>query len=544
MRPSRKGWWSACLAAAIGLAGAPLPARAQVLVYEDARRDLDLAPDPIARSARLLGMGRLSLVLPDVRTRLNLWDYAGHPAGVLAADSVSELAFRPSAWSASSARDGLAYAPGIEVQDFAGHENRIGYEVWRRSANRIAFGAIGDLGQLRYDRPYDADLERRSSFATPDATVILNAEMPFLAPDRTTYAIRARVATEEFSDEFRFMERNASGVYVDGTGQLTDPPGYFDIDEHTVETAGVGLALSYRAGDALTAAVGGDYLRLRIDARNDGDRYLSTTEESRPYGLGQVSLGGRLGHGLEWVADGRLWSASSGVKYVFTLSSGVGGVPTIGRGDLYDREEAGRSARGRLRFTSGAWELGASVAHGYRKDEIAPPPSSDRESFNQFLYRVYAGSRTDSVGLPDSIRTNTIERTALEFGGGVGWRPSSRGGVGVEFHLRDQELDQTVAGLGPKRKGWDVRGGVEWLLTPVLTGRGGYLYRWDDHDDLTESNEYVSHAATAGLGLRPAGSRWSLETGYAFEWGQADFGSPARPRFTRQQLGAELRWVF
>lgn len=544
MRPSRRGWWSACLAASLAVAAAALPARAQVLFYEDARRDLDLAPDPIARSPRLLGMGRLVYVLPDAGTRVNLWDFAGNPAGVLAADSISEAALRPGAWSTSSSRDGLGLGRGLEVQDFAGRENVVGYEVWRRVPGKVAVGAIGGLGSLRYDQPYDAALEKRTSFSQPDATVILNARLPFLAPDRMTYAIRGRFAAERYSDEYRRTVANASGIYVDREGVLVDPPDFFTVDDHSVEREGVGLHVSYRGGAALTAAVGGDWYRDKIEAENQGDRYLSSTEETRPYVLGQASLGGRLGADFEWAADGRTWSSSSDVKYVFTLSSGVGGVPVTGRGDLYGRDEEGRSVRARARWTLGAWELGAGASSWYRKHEVTPPPGTDRTSFNRFLYSIYDIARTDSVYLPDSIRANTVERTAWEAGGGIGWRPSPKGALGVEFHVRKDESEQALAGEGPNRVGWDARVGLEWLLTPVLTGRTGYQYRSDDRDDLTEQNEYLSHVVTGGLGIRPAGSRWSLDAGYAFEWGQADYGSPARPRFTRQQLGTQLRWVF
>ena len=59
-----------------------------------------------------------------------------------------------------------------------------------------------------------------------------------------------------------------------------------------------------------------------------------------------------------------------------------------------------------------------------------------------------------------------------------------------------------------------------------------------------EPTWYTSQTVTAGIGLRPAGSRWTFDAGYSFEWLQADFGSPDQPRGTRQQLGAELRWDF
>src|SRR5437867_538190 len=81
--------------AAIALGGAP--AGAQVYLPM-----LGQLPDAIARSPRLVGIGRLELVIPDRHNRINLWDYAGNPAGLSLDDSASVLYFRPTTTSASS----------------------------------------------------------------------------------------------------------------------------------------------------------------------------------------------------------------------------------------------------------------------------------------------------------------------------------------------------------------------------------------------------------------------------------------------------------
>ncbi|MBM2812705.1 MAG: hypothetical protein HW416_3464, partial [Chloroflexi bacterium] len=97
---------------------------------------------------------------------------------------------------------------------------------------------------------------------------------------------------------------------------------------------------------------------------------------------------------------------------------------------------------------------------------------------------------------------------------------------------------------GPRRAGWDVRGGLEYGIHPVLTGRTGYIYRFEDLDEFTKQNERVANTATVGLGLTPAGARWRLDASYALEWWQSDFGTPAIPRGTRQLISAEIGWVF
>ena len=69
--------------------------------YDNARRSIDLAPDPIERSPRLQGMGRLTLA-DDPHNRITLWDFAADPVGILDADSVSTFHLWPNTSSRSA----------------------------------------------------------------------------------------------------------------------------------------------------------------------------------------------------------------------------------------------------------------------------------------------------------------------------------------------------------------------------------------------------------------------------------------------------------
>jgi hypothetical protein len=170
---------------------------------------------------------------------------------------------------------------------------------------------------------------------------------------------------------------------------------------------------------------------------------------------------------------------------------------------------------------------------------------SDQASYNNFLNQLFTFTLSDSLILPDSIRANRVERTASNYAAGASWRlPNRRGIFGVEYHWMTDLSESDLGGTAAERVAWDVRSGLEYVFTHVLVGRAGYIYRFDDRDEATEQNEFVSHAVTAGFGLRHPGSSWGLEAGYAFEWGQADFGTPAQPRSTRQQLAAGLHWSF
>jgi hypothetical protein len=81
--------------------GVLVPA-AHAQFYGETRRTAGLDADPLNRSPRLVGMGRLSLVLDDPHNRIDLWEFAGNPAGLLDADSVSAFELRPGTHSASA----------------------------------------------------------------------------------------------------------------------------------------------------------------------------------------------------------------------------------------------------------------------------------------------------------------------------------------------------------------------------------------------------------------------------------------------------------
>lgn len=516
--------------------------RAQLVA--DATSTLGMPGDPIARSARAVGMGRLTLVLPDANNRITLWDFAGNPTGILDADSVSTLEIRPAAAMNSSVHDANDATGGFERQDFAGSRQRVAVEGWRRSGGTTVFGVFGEVSMSRTDRPYDLVEERRLMLSQPTGSMILNGKMPWIATERMRYALHATLASESADEEFRLIRRNAAGEYVNQTGALVDPPNRYDPDESHVRSSGAGGGLSYRFGSWLTLAGGADFRMDKIRSRNQGDRYLSEYEEDRPYGIGQVSLAGRIQPGLEYGADARRWQGTSNATYVFTGSAGIGAIPIVGRGDVYDREEAGTLVRGRARWVSGPFELGASVRHGVSKVEITPPPAGDGSSLNAYLNSLFYDPRADSIALRDSVSHEVRDVRSVEFAGGVAWRLAGGGAIGVETHVWNEEIEQIASGEGPNGKGWDVRGGLEWPFAPVLAGRAGYIYRSEDADDLTDQNEFVSHAVTVGAGYQPLLGRWRFESGYQFEWGQADFGTPAQPRFTRQQIATQIKWTF
>lgn len=538
------------------------PAMAQLL--EAARSGTDLSPDPSDRSPRLLGMGRLTLVIPDRDNRIDLWNFARNPAGIYRADSTSTIEFRPNTGASSSSQDFADQFGAGELQTGASRTAGVGYEIWRRPKDGTAYGLVGSVDELRLDSPYEANIERRSALSSPSGMPVITGRMPYILTERMRYAVYGLLGIEDTKDEFRAPVRNSAGEYIDEQGELQNTPDTFTPDAYFVRRWGGGLSFAYDVARSLLASIGGEVTSSEIKGSNVGERYISDTREVRPRYAGEASLVGRLGRNLTWAADGRGWTSKSSATWDYSISPsggpGPSHPPVTGRGDLFDRKETGTRLRVRASYRIGKGQLGGSYGTLYTKTDLTPSPLKDLSSFNLFREDLYVSDATaDTLLLPNDVRSSNAEARAWEAAGGMSWPFPLRAGIlGAEYHFTQQRLGldtgpgaiaEEVLGQ-PKsfsqtqRKTWDIRSGLEIPWSRVLATRVGYIYRSDDLDALTAGNEFVSQTATMGLGLRPLGADWALESGYAFEWGQADYGSPLRPRFTRQQLAVQVRWDF
>ena len=543
MSPRRRVLLSALSPAILIISAFAAPAHAQF--YDVARSSLGFSLDGIERSPRLLGMGRMTFVGDDPHTAITLWDFAASPLGILEADSANTVEIYPATSSYSSVHDLPRGASTLERQDQAARESRMGYEMWRRSNGRAAYGFTGDIGFLRMDQAYGEDAERRSAFTQPTIMPVLMGHLPYVKSNRWLCSARMLYSGETTKDEYHGMAVTSEGEYIDQTALKLGEPEYFTPTDYKVRSLGGGLGLAYDRGRAVKAAVSYDYVQNVIKGTSEEARHASQIDEKRPYGTAQGTLVGHLGRSLEWGVDGRDWRSTSEQHWIFSVSAGTGADALLGRGKLLDRDEHGQALRSRLRWKHGPFELGAGLATSYRRITTTPPVPGDLTSFNYFLDTIEQRVGADTLALPDSVLYNQYEERTWEAGGGVAMRlPGDRGSWGVEYHRLRGLTEQTLSGSGPLWKGWDLRTGLEYHCTQVLTGRVGYMYRWEDRDDYTLQNEYLGHTMTLGLGVRPAGAFWTLEAGYAVEWLQADYGSPIRPRASRQQLAAMMRWAF
>ena len=130
--------------------GLARPAGAQFL-GNDAQ---PMFPDPIPRSTRLQGMGRLTLA-DDWNNRLTLWDFARNPVGLAESDSASEIEVWPGASAADAQRDLIAGSDGQVHQLLDARGQGVAYEAFHRSRHGMAYGARGTLGNRSVDQIYD-----------------------------------------------------------------------------------------------------------------------------------------------------------------------------------------------------------------------------------------------------------------------------------------------------------------------------------------------------------------------------------------------------
>src|SRR5262249_5114752 len=132
-----------CLALGVGVP------TASAQFFAPALRTLDLDTEQLSRSARLLGMGGLTLVIPDHNTTYSLWDFARIPVGLAEDDTTSSLDMDPGSDALSGVSD---LGGGRERQNVAARRNALPAEaVYRSRESGGAFGLVGTLSSLRYD---------------------------------------------------------------------------------------------------------------------------------------------------------------------------------------------------------------------------------------------------------------------------------------------------------------------------------------------------------------------------------------------------------
>lgn len=539
MSPTR---WVLPRALSLSLLAAILgAATASAQFYDPTLHALDLSTGPVARSPRLLGMGGMSLAIPDRDASINLWDFARIPIGLATDDTTSTLDMRPGTDALSSVS---RQSFGRERQNLAARSTLAQFEsVYRNRESGSMFAVVGDFNSLRWDRPYSTSVELRQGLLHPEVMPVLGGVVPRFFSGRLGWAAHLRFRAENVEDHYRLIVRNAAGDYIGlGGGQLS-PPRLFEPTNTDVNTGAYGFSSAYTMGQRTRFALGIERENNRIVASNDLARSSSETRETRPYWIGHAALVGGFGRTFEYGVDGIGRLSDSEKDWRFTTSAGVGAIPLSGRGNLLTREEKASELHARARWSPGRATFAGAFHTAADRITIDPPNDNDATSFNRFINQAFNRPGADTLAFPDSVVHSQSRRYAYGWGGGASYR-LGRSLVGAEVNwLRD--VRSTLAlGSGPRRIAWDVRVGLEHPLGAQMKGRLGYVYHWVDEDDYTSGNEYKGNAASLGLGYAPAGASWSLESGYQLEFRNPDFSDPADVHQSRQNLAIQLHWSF
>jgi opacity protein-like surface antigen len=548
MSPSRRVWSGAGLSfALVWLSIVVLSGRAAAQsspFYDDAVRSAGLFSEDLDRSPALQGMGRLTLVGEDPHHRLTLWDFARNPAGVWSSDSTSTLDLRPGAVGGSDVATLSGASPGAVRESFAARGATTGFEGWRRDGP-IAYGAIGSLGSLRTDVPYNDDLERRLNYSGPWVTPVISGRVPYVSSGRTRYALSLHVGSESVDAKYLKIVDNAAGQFISLNSEMVNPPNVFLPESYSVRELGGGVSVSQVFASWLTAALGYDGVGVQIDGDSPDKRNSSQTHEMRPYNTGQATFVGRMGRNLEWAADGKAWTSSSETAWNFTISAGQGSEPLNGRGKYQTRDERGSAMHTRALYHAGRFDIGADLGTNYRKVTVLPPAIDDRTSFNYFINTVYYRLGADSLMLPDSVSRSVTQLNAWQAGGGVAMRLGGRGGrVGIEYHYVKQRYNTEALGAGPQQVAWDIRSGAEYRVADALMGRLGYQYRRNDEDTYTYGNDQLAQLATLGVSVSPQHASWVFDLSYGLQFLSLVDWDPLEPHGSRQMLTSQVHWSF
>ena len=509
--------------------------------FAPALRSLDIDTQQLSRSARLLGMGGLTLTVPDHNTTYSLWDFARIPVSLIDDDSTSTVDLDPGSDALSAVH---TLADGRERQNLAARRTGSGIEaVYRSRESGGGFGYVGDLSNLRYDQPVTAGSELRQSVLRPAGTAILTGVVPRFFHRHLQWGLHLRFLNETVDRKYREIVSNAAGEYIDLGGGELPPPGEFVLTTVDVNTTAYGLSTSYTLGKSTHIALGIERENDHYKGTNSLDRSTYETDETRPYWNGQAAIVGLIGHTFEWGVNGIGRVSDSEVDWRFTASAGVGGIPLEGRGNMLTREEKSSEMQAQARWTPGRTTFSGEVHTAANKVLTDPPNANDATSLNRFIYEAYFRPGADTLSLPDSIIHGETRRYAVGWSGGVSHR-FTRTTVGIEYHW-SRDLGTTLQlGDGPRRVDWDIRGGLEHPLGKVMMGRLGYQYHAVDEDEFTTGNEFKANAFSIGLGYAPPGTTWTLESGYRVEFRSQDFNDPTDERQSRQNLGVEILWKF
>jgi len=294
--------------------------------------------------------------------------------------------------------------------------------------------------------------------------------------------------------------------------------------------SGLGVALGYYGPAHSQFALNWDRVKNHVRDSNTNPRRVYETDEkvkSDEFSFAAivhpswVTLGAQVGS--------RKYDSTE--EYRFSLSGGLNGPPLTSRGDrsYHDLEQKYVRTRVELKPTS-ITGLTVGADWNVRYDKYETAPGTGVGNFNDFM----ASIASDTLGIVPDVVNSTSELRHVNGGLGVSYRFTPRVLVGLEGHKYRSSVDGEATLVKQEIK--DVRGGLEFAVTPQWTGRLGGYHRSIDDNTYEPNDESVANAFTAGVGWQPHRS-YTLDAGVEVGKRSTDYPDPT------DRNGSSFRFV-
>jgi hypothetical protein len=507
------------------------PAGAQFLAPALDRPGFDRRPTQ--PSLRLATLGGLSLAMPDENNEINLWDFGGSTLGLLGdRDSTSLDVYLDS--GRQSDKHTLGTTDYQLDRDSRFH---VGMEAVGRHPGSFAAGVDVGLLSNTTGTPAQPGIYRNYAATQPLAVPAMNGRM---LGGNWGWGARFTFAGQSVNNDLKNFSQKGDEFDMSG-GSAVDPPSPFDPTDGKLNVSGLGLGIGYYGIRGIQLAFNVDRLVSNQHQSFDTARRIYETDEHQPAGEYSVTGIAHKGWAQLGAQVGELKFHST-EQYRFSLSGGLVPSPLESRGDRLHRDFKQDWLRTRLQLDPPAVR-GLTIASDFavRYDREIVDPSIDPGNFNGFMQDLSG----DTLVTTTSIAHTRSELRHWNAGAGLGYRVNSRVAFGVEGHRYNNAADNGVD-VHARQRISDLRGGLEFVVTPSWMARLGGYHVGNDADVYTANNEDVTNAFTAGFGWAPRKSRSHRTVDAGIEYGRRSSNYPDPTEITGRVFRFVLynRWAF
>ncbi len=488
---------------------------------------------PTQPSLRLVTLGGLSLAIPDENNEINLWDFGGSTLGLAEDRDSTSLDVH---FDSGKSSDKHTLGTNDYQLDRASHVG-LGMQAVGRNGHGFAGGV--DMGLLANTNasPADPGIYRNVAATQPLAIPVLNGRM---LGNHWGWGARFTFAGSSINDDLRTTTFQ-NGEYQLSSGSAVLPSTPFDVTDEKDHVSGLGLGFGWYGNQHVRLAFNADRLVTHVHQSFDTQRRIYELDQPQP--ASELSLTGTA-H-TRWIQVGGQvgrYKFHSIQQYRFSLSGGLVPAPLISRGDRLLQDFRQDWFRTRVQLNPPAVP-GLLVAGdlAVRYDRNVVDPATSPGNFNAFMLQL----ASDTLATSTPVTATRSELRHWNAGAGLGYRVNPRLQVGVEGHRYNNAYDNGVD-LHSRQRITDLRGGLEFGVTPTWTGRIGGYHVSQDNDVYTANNETVTNVVTLGAGYAPGRSRYHHTVDGGIEYGHRSTNYPDPTQTTGKVFRFVLynRWSF